>query len=73
MIGIEENVDDEAIKSMTMEEYKRKVKIKVQEAAFKYNKTLQRKHKKTKSITYEKHSNQSYPISNMFDKEEIKI
>ena len=70
---IEENADDEAIKSMSMIDFKRKVKIKVQEAAFKYYKTLQKKHKKTKLIIYEKHIIQPYLTNNMFNKEEIKM
>jgi FtsZ-interacting cell division protein YlmF len=43
---IEEDINEEAIKAMTEEEYKKKVKVKVQEAAFRYYQTLQNTHKK---------------------------
>ena len=70
---IEEDINEQSIKMATIEEYKKKIKSKVQEAAFRYYKTLQNTHKKTKSIKYDKHIIQPYLTNNLFDKKEIKL
>ena len=70
---IEEDMNEEDIKSYSKEEYKKKVKILVKKAALKYLLNQKEGHKKIKDITFNEYKIQPYLNSNMFNNEERKL
>ena len=67
---IEQEMDDEKIKSITKEQYKKQVKQWVRKAAFKFFIKEKEGHKKVQNIVYEDFAIQPYLKSKLFNAEE---
>ena len=65
--------DLELIKTTGIEAYKKKIKSKINEAAFKYLKDLQQTHSKVKNVKYEKFETQQYLTSQLFTNKETSL
>ena len=70
---IEDDMDEEAIKSTPKQEYKNKIKQKVKEAAFKDYMKMKQNHSKLDDVHYTDLKIQPYLQSNQFSREEQKL
>ena len=68
---IEENFDEDMVKNMTKNKFKKFVKNKIGRAAFKYLENLKITHSKIRDIKYSKLEIQTYILSDELSNEEI--
>ena len=70
---IGEVLDEAEIVASSVNTYKKKIKIKTKEAAFKYLKSKQVTHSKVKDVPYKKFETQKYLTSPLFTDEEVAL
>ena len=70
---IGEVLDEAEIVASSMNAYKRKIKTKTKEAAFKYLRSRQQTHSKVKDVPYRKFETQKYMTSPLFTDEEVAL
>ena len=70
---IGEVLDEAEIVASSVNAHKKKIKIKIKEAAFKYLRSRQQTHSKVKDVPYRKLETQKYMTSPLFTDEEVAL
>ena len=73
MSEIQLNLTDVQIKALSNEEFKRKVKLKVEIFAYKYVKKLQHSHSKTSELEFDSFCPSEYLVSPYLSKDQVKL
>ena len=70
---IDQAQNDEEIRTTNTTQYKKNIKSRLKQAAFKYLKEIQSKHSKVKDISYENLETQKYITNPIFSNEEVNV
>ena len=70
---IDQVQNDEEIRTTNTTQYKKNIKSRLKQAAFKYLKEIQSKHSKVKDISYENLETQKYMTNPIFSNEEVNV